>query len=93
MGRYVRPGDRKHHRTTVWAAAVLVVLVTAALAIVLPAVGSDDSRGERAWRRRALFRESFRRSPTSAGATSAAIRQEHRTEGPATPSGMEESRS
>ncbi len=43
MGRYVRPGDRKHQRTTVWAAGILVVLVTAALAVVLPAVGSDTS--------------------------------------------------
>ena len=29
MGRYVRPGYRKQHRTTAWAAAVLVVPVTA----------------------------------------------------------------
>ncbi len=29
MGRYVRPGDRKHHRTAWAAAALLVVFVTA----------------------------------------------------------------
>jgi hypothetical protein len=44
MRRYVRPGYRKHHRTTIWAAAaVLVVLVTASLAVVLPAFGETTT--------------------------------------------------
>ena len=43
MGRYVRPGDRKHHRTAWAAAGLLVVLVTAALATVLPALGSTTT--------------------------------------------------